>query len=1121
MDVCDPDAKTKNIRKLIKLHTGKTIKISRDRICDIMKDVDRGNLPLPPLVLTRDKRYLLDPKSPLTRKDFENLFKSNVTSKVVKRLAKKVGLIETDKTISELKRAIGRKLASMNVREPILLPGSRVYSKIKSEEFENEGTPIQTNENENENENENRNREENRNQGREENRNRGREENRNRNRGREENRNRDVNINSSGRSLRNTLARKRHIDRIKQMTGSGISSVLNGSNRRNMNSKLQMEKIKLDANRRIQEQKRNFNRRFSEKQVIEERRKRREARIIETKVQNGRRAQINADNRARKAEAARNREYENKKRAELKANTNSQRVRRLEKNYENLRNKTRRTLNRYNLNRKRAFTQLSESQTKMRTLGNKLRKELDRANLERSLGAKIRADLDVAKLKIEKSEQRIKEIEKERTTLNTTISNLQSRLDMKTKNGNEDEVDRLSKELEEAKTKIEKLTKEVTTLTNNTKQVVADATKELNEKLAQAVIASNANKKKAALSEAKYKAARSEMNSKNQALALRERDSKSRKRDKLNALLTNIGVTNKTSLMNEYNAGIKNGKNPNDMINSIVKKARLSNKEAARASASIAATSIAKASMQNELNKIKNEKEKALEKAANERRNAVAAVEKATREKALAETATEKAAAEQKLKNAQSKINMAVANKEKALQNAKTERNAALNKAMSNKKKAIKGLRANRNAKLRNKNVEVASARMVATATAKASMQSELNTIRKEKENALALANAEKKKAVALAEEASKAKAAANTLAEKTAAEKKAAEARRLQEEVAAKMKAASNKAAANKAAANKAAANKAAANKAAANKAAKAKEMIETALRAKAQQARIVEQKKKNEKLVSNRQLVQDKMAMVAKMRKILATYKGTDPIRKASITTKGDDLMRKIQKGELKMVDVEKKAAEIVRDMKTKNRENATKKLVIDQRTKAEEQFVTRKKNLAKRLTAAAAKDKVDVAERKRVDNAKRRAITARIRHANKQKVTNPVNIKLVRNNPLFNMKLKRNVQFENALAQKGKMRTNPLALNTERKKNVAIPIRPSYKDILQKQNPGAGLIRPARMAGSSERIMQRRRVENMNTGPKRVQAARLLASNRSRNALRERERMRAIKRGGGSFF
>ena len=888
MDVCDPDAKTKNIRKLIKLHTGKTIKISRDRICDIMKDVDRGNLPLPPLVLTRDKRYLLDPKSPLTRKDFENLFKSNVTSKVVKRLAKKVGLIETDKTISELKRAIGRKLASMNVREPILLPGSRVYSKIKSEEFENEGTPIQTNENENENENRNR----------EENRNRGREENRNRNRGREENRNRNVNVNSSGRSLRNTLARKRHMDRLKRMTGSGISSVLNGSNRRNMNSKLQMEKIKLDANRRLQEQKRNFNRRVSEKQAIEERRKRREARIIETMVQNGRRAQINANNRARKAEAARNREYENKKRAELKANTNSQRVRRLEKNYENLRNKTKRTLNRYNLNRKRAFTQLSESQTKMRTLGNKLRKELDRAKLERSLGAKIRADLDVAKLKIEKSEQRIKEIEKERNALNTTISNLQSRLDMKTKNGDEDEVERLTKELEEAKTKIEELTKEVTTLTNNTTQMVADATKDLNEKLAQAVLASKAK-------------------------------------------------------------------------NAALKKAQ-ENKNAEVASARMVAT------------------------------------------------ATAKAAAEQKLKNAQAKINAAAADRKQALEAERAKvalSEAKYKKAMINKQKAITGLRAHRNEKLRkgalseakykaarsemnsknaalkkaqeNKNAEVASARMVATATAKASMQNELNTIRKEKENALALANAERKKAVLLAEEAARAKAAANTLAEKNAAEKKAAEAKRIQEETAAKIKAASNKAmearakigeklrakaqqarnavqkrknekaaankaaadkaaadkaAAEKAAANKAAADKAAAEKAAANKAAKAKEMIETALRAKAQQARNAVQKAKNEKLASNRQLIRNKMATVAKMRKILATYKGTNPFRKSTVMSQGELLIQKFQKGEL--VQIEPAIAKLVRDMKKKNDDSATEKLITAQTTKAAEQFNARKK-------------------------------------------------------------------------------------------------------------------------------------------------------------------------------
>jgi hypothetical protein len=1131
MDVCDPGAKTKNIRKLIKLHTGKTIKISRDRICDIMKDVDRGNLPLPPLVLTRDKRYLLDPKSPLTRKDFENLFKSNVTSKVVKRLARKVGLIETDKTISDLKRAIGRKLASMNVREPILLPGSRVYSKIKSEEFENEGTPIQTNENENQNRNQNReenrnrnqNREENRNRnrGREENRNRGREENRNRgreenrNRGREENRNRIVNANSSSRSLQNMLKRRRHMDRLKRMTGSGISSVLNGSNRRNMNSKLQMEKIKLDANRRLQEQKRNFNRRVSEKQAIEERRKRREARIIEAMVQNGRREQINADNRARKAEAARNREYENKKRAQLKANTNSQRVKRLEKNYENLRNKTRRTLNRYNLNRKRAFTQLSESQTKMRTLGNKLRKELDRANLERSLGAKIRADLDVAKLKIEKSEQRIKEIEKERTTLNTTISNLQSRLDMKTKNGNEDEVDRLTKELEEAKTKIEELTKEVTTLTNNTKQVVADATKELNEKLAQAVIASNANKKKVALSEAKYKAARSEMNSKNAALKKAAANKAAAEKAAAEKAAAEKAAANKAAANKAAKA--------KEMIETALRAKAQKAREAVQKAKNEKLASNRRLIQDKMATIAKMRKILATYKGTNPfRRSTVESqgeilIQKFQKgELKQIEPAIIKLVSDMKKKNADGAAAKLV--------NSQTAR-AAEQFDMRKKKEAENKEKA-RLARIETQKREgkkVAADRALAQFKANAK-RSKNDMANKKAINAMKAVSNKEKANKAAAEKATAEKAAANkAAAEKAAANKAAAEkaaAEKAAANKAAAEKAAANKAAANKAAANKAAAEKAAANKAAANKAAKAKEMIETALRAKAQKAREAVQKAKNEKLASNRQLVQDKMAMVAKMRKILATYKGTDPIRKASIATKGGDLMRKIQKGELKMVDVEKKAAEIVRDMKTKNVENATKQLITNQKTKAAEQFATRKKNLAKRLTAAASKNKVDAVERKRIENAKRRAITARIKHAaNKQKVINPVNIKLVRNNPLFNMKLKRNVQFEKALAQKGKMRTNPLALNADIKKNHAIPVRPSYKNILQKQNPGTGVIRPARMAGSSERIVQRRRVENMNMGPERVQAARRLASNISRNAARER--IRAVKRRGGSFF
>ena len=158
MDVCDPDAKTKNIRKLIKLHTGRTVDVPRERMCDITREAKKGNLPMPPLVLTRDKRFLLDPKSPLTQKDYETLYKSNVTSAVVKRLAKKVGLVNTDKTISELKDAIGRRLASTSVREPILLPGTRMVSTSRSPNFfANTVRNQDQNRNENRNENQNQN----------------------------------------------------------------------------------------------------------------------------------------------------------------------------------------------------------------------------------------------------------------------------------------------------------------------------------------------------------------------------------------------------------------------------------------------------------------------------------------------------------------------------------------------------------------------------------------------------------------------------------------------------------------------------------------------------------------------------------------------------------------------------------------------------------------------------------------------------------------------------------------------------------------------------------------------------------------------------------------------------
>ena len=77
MDTCDPDADIANLRKLIKMNTGHSIKLTREQICQVYDDIQAGKLPLPPLVLDSKMSYLTDKKSPLTPKDFDVLFDSS------------------------------------------------------------------------------------------------------------------------------------------------------------------------------------------------------------------------------------------------------------------------------------------------------------------------------------------------------------------------------------------------------------------------------------------------------------------------------------------------------------------------------------------------------------------------------------------------------------------------------------------------------------------------------------------------------------------------------------------------------------------------------------------------------------------------------------------------------------------------------------------------------------------------------------------------------------------------------------------------------------------------------------------------------------------------------------
>ena len=131
IDACDPDADLSTLRKLIKLNTGENIKLTKDEICQVYKNIQDEKLPLPPLILSKNKTYMTDRKSPLSVRDYETLF--NPSSKLVdiKRIARKVKLESVDKkTKGDLIIAIGKRLRHLKVSEPIQISRKRVIRKM-------------------------------------------------------------------------------------------------------------------------------------------------------------------------------------------------------------------------------------------------------------------------------------------------------------------------------------------------------------------------------------------------------------------------------------------------------------------------------------------------------------------------------------------------------------------------------------------------------------------------------------------------------------------------------------------------------------------------------------------------------------------------------------------------------------------------------------------------------------------------------------------------------------------------------------------------------------------------------------------------------------------------------
>ena len=133
MDACDPTINIKDLKTLIKQNTGADLKLSRSQICDVYATTQDGKLPLPPLIISSDRSFLYDRKSPLTRLDFEKLFSSTTKVASIRRIAKKVGVSRhADPTLTkrQLVDIIGRRLRGLNINEPIRL---RTIPKRKME----------------------------------------------------------------------------------------------------------------------------------------------------------------------------------------------------------------------------------------------------------------------------------------------------------------------------------------------------------------------------------------------------------------------------------------------------------------------------------------------------------------------------------------------------------------------------------------------------------------------------------------------------------------------------------------------------------------------------------------------------------------------------------------------------------------------------------------------------------------------------------------------------------------------------------------------------------------------------------------------------------------------------
>ena len=127
MNVCDPDADLTTLQKFVTNKTGVDLKLTRPQLCKAYTDIKNEQWVLPPMMLSKDRTWLVDKKSPLNAVEYQLLLKTSTKASKVKSLAKRIGAAIPEGRVSKqaMIESIYAKLKSMDILEPIQLAVTR------------------------------------------------------------------------------------------------------------------------------------------------------------------------------------------------------------------------------------------------------------------------------------------------------------------------------------------------------------------------------------------------------------------------------------------------------------------------------------------------------------------------------------------------------------------------------------------------------------------------------------------------------------------------------------------------------------------------------------------------------------------------------------------------------------------------------------------------------------------------------------------------------------------------------------------------------------------------------------------------------------------------------------